>query len=93
MPIMERVYYTRKEACARYGLSSKRLAEAIANDKTLPLIFNGRDQHFPKDLMDDWFNAQALRRQNIHKASKAKRKTGSRRIKAIPKRPAAMVNV
>jgi len=67
-PVEHRAYYTRREVCARYGLSDKRLAEAIATDKTLPMVLNGRNQLFPKVAMQAWFEAAAASRQNVHAA-------------------------
>ena len=66
IPVQQRAYYTTAEACSRYGFSVGRLAEAIANDETLPMIRNGRIQMFPKDLMDAWFEAAGRRRLNVH---------------------------
>jgi hypothetical protein len=65
-PIEERAYYTREEVCTRYGLSAKRLAEAIANDEALPMVRNGRNQLFPKAAMQAWYEAAAAARQNVH---------------------------
>jgi hypothetical protein len=67
-PIEQRVFFTRREVCARYGLSAKRLAKAIETDDTLPMVRNGRNQLFPKDAMDAWFVAAAAGRQNVHAA-------------------------
>jgi hypothetical protein len=67
-PIEDRAYYTRTEVCARYGISDKRLAERLANDKTLPMVLNGRNQLFPKAAMQAWFEAAAASRQNVHAA-------------------------
>jgi hypothetical protein len=69
LPLEERAYYTRAEVCARYGISDKRLAEAIANDETLPLVRNGRNQLFPKVAMEAWFETAAANRRNVHAAA------------------------
>jgi hypothetical protein len=66
IPVEQRAFYTRAEACIRYGFSAGRLEEAIANDASLPMVLNGRIQMFPKGLMDAWFEAAGRRRQNIH---------------------------
>jgi hypothetical protein len=46
----------------------KRLAEAIQNDETLPLVLNGRNQLFPKIAFEAWYAAAAASRQNVHAA-------------------------
>ena len=70
-PIEERAYYTRQEVCDRFGFNAKYLAELIANDKTVPFLLNGRNQLFPKGLMDAWFEAAGARRLNIRDVQSA----------------------
>jgi hypothetical protein len=65
-PLEDRAFYTRAETIARYGFSDKRLAELTANDPTLPVIWNGRYQIFPKLAFDEWFRVAASRQVNIH---------------------------
>jgi hypothetical protein len=65
-PLEMRAYYTRAEMCAAFGLSSKRLQEAIKNDPNLPMVRNGRNQLFPKVPAHDWYAALAARRANVH---------------------------
>jgi hypothetical protein len=67
-PVEDRAYFTREEVCARFGFSDKRLAEAIANDATLPMVLNGRNQLFPKVAIQAWYEAAAASRQNVHAA-------------------------
>jgi hypothetical protein len=67
-PVETRAYYTRAEVCARYGLSDKRLAEAMDRDKDLPVIRNGRNLLFPKVAFDAWYEAAASKRWNVHAA-------------------------
>jgi hypothetical protein len=67
-PLELREFFTRAEICTRYGMSDKRLAEAIAKDKDLPVIFNGRYQIFPKQAFDEYYRAAATKRLNIHAA-------------------------
>ena len=66
LPVEKRAYYTRDEVCMRFGLSAKRLAEAVATDETLPIVRNGRSQLFPKGKIEAWFEAAAEIRQNMH---------------------------
>jgi hypothetical protein len=67
-PLEHRAYYTRPEVCSKFGLSDKRLAEAIENDPSLPILRNGRNQIFPKAAFQTWFESAAARRVNVHAA-------------------------
>jgi hypothetical protein len=67
-PLEHRAYYTRPEVCSKFGLSDKRLAEAIDNDASLPMLRNGRNQIFPKAAFEAWFESAAARRLNVHAA-------------------------
>jgi hypothetical protein len=67
-PLAERAYYTRPEVCTIFGLSAKRLAEAINSDSALPCLWNGKIQIFPKEKFKEWFELAASRRKNIHAA-------------------------
>ena len=60
-----RAFYTRKEVTQRFGISDKRLARLVENDPTLPVIFNGKYQIFPKSPMDAWYLEQAAKRRNV----------------------------
>jgi hypothetical protein len=62
IPLEKRAYYTRAEACIRFGFSATRFKELVAHDETLPMLNNGRNQLFPKDLMERWFEALAQQR-------------------------------
>ena len=65
-PVVDnRAYYTRKEITQRFGISDKRLALLVDNDSTLPVIFNGKYQIFPKGPMDVWYLEQAAKRRNV----------------------------
>jgi hypothetical protein len=66
--VNDRAFYARKEVTQRFGLSDKRLAALVENDSTLPVIFNGKFQIFPKNVMDAWYEAQAAKRRNVHAA-------------------------
>jgi hypothetical protein len=64
--VEDRAYFTRREVSLRYGMSDKRLAEAMKKDPKLPVIKNGRYQIFPKAAFDSWFQAAASKRLNVH---------------------------
>jgi hypothetical protein len=65
-PLKERAYFTRAEVCRLYGLSDKRLAEAVNSDQSLPVIRNGRSQIFPKSAFQAWYETAAANRVNVH---------------------------
>ncbi len=67
-PLEERAYFTRAEACKLYGFSAKRLAGAITNDPALPVIWNGRNQLFPKVAFQSWYEKAAANHVNVHAA-------------------------
>jgi hypothetical protein len=73
LPLDQRAYYTREEVCRHFGFSASRLLEIIANDDTLPMLKNGRNQLFPKDGFGAWFEAAAKRRQQFHDTPKPRR--------------------
>ncbi len=67
-PIEDRAYYMRAEVCELFGFSATRLAEVVANDHSLPMVRNGRNQLFPKAAFQAWYEQAASKRVNVHAA-------------------------
>ena len=63
--LADRAFYLRREVCAIFGLSDKRLAELIDTDKDLPMIKNGRYQIFPKRAFDAWYQEAGNKRLTV----------------------------
>lgn len=62
IPLEKRAYYTRQEACIRFGFGAIAFKELVDNDENLPVLRNGKTQLFPKDGMERWFAELAMHR-------------------------------
>jgi hypothetical protein len=51
VPLEKRAYYTREEACIRFGFSAGQFKRLVEQDETVPVLMNGKRQLFPKEAM------------------------------------------
>jgi hypothetical protein len=63
--LKDRAFYLRREVCAIFGFSDKRLAELVTADENLPVIKNGRYQIFPKTAFDAWYQEAGNKRLTV----------------------------
>jgi len=66
--VEDRAYFTRAEVCRRFGFSPVFLQAAILQDSTLPVLQNGKIQHFPKEAFGAWYEDAGRRRLQVSRA-------------------------